>query len=100
MGAAGAKEIHRIRRACEHVTRQRVCAGETIEIEGGMGERLFFRVVADGLVQIRWARRVFALPGGGSEERAFIVIDSGPHMAKLEPDHELYEGFREVLRGN
>ena len=68
---------------------------ETIRLPGVDGHALFFRVVRAGWFSARYVD----VPVKTKKARGIrrkIVIDSGPGAAVLEPDHELYEGFREV----
>jgi len=75
------------RRAKTLHNRVRVEEGETIELPGAQGERLFFRVVRKGWFHARY----FDVRG-----HRRLVIDSGQGAAVVEPDLDLYEGFREV----
>lgn len=78
------------RRAKTLHKRVRVKEGETIELPGAQGERLFFRVIRRGWFHARY----FDVNG-----RRRIVIDNGPGAAQIEADLDLYEGFREVPGG-
>ena len=82
------RDVHR--RAKTLANRVRVKEGETIELPGAQGERLFFTVIRRGWFHARY----FDVLG-----HRRLVIDDGPGAAQIEPDLVLYEGFREVKGG-
>ncbi len=78
------------RRAKGLCYRTRVKEGETIELPGAQGERLFFKVIRRGWFHARY----FDVKGYRR-----LVIDDGPGAAQIEADLDLYEGFRGVPGG-
>jgi hypothetical protein len=91
------------RRAKTLHNRIRVKEGETIELPGGEGERLFYTVLRSGWFHARYHERMILVRDKNGkpkkERRRIVAIDNGPGAAQIEADLDLYEGFREVPGG-
>lgn len=94
----GRREMREAKRRSKALTyRTRVEEGETIDLPGAQGERIFFRVIRRGWFHARYFDMILRDPTTGERhERRRLIIDSGEGAAQIEPDLELYEGFREV----
>lgn len=83
------------RRAKSLANRIRVEEDDVIEVPGPQGQKMFFRAIRRGWFHARYFD-VPAYENGQKVTKRKLVIDQGPGAAQIEPDLELYEGFREV----